>query len=67
MASMQVVPCAAMLVDSCHASRPVCFPWEPGGVVAASKSMLQLEDELLKKGGSNVMGVGPRMAQPGLA
>ena len=67
MASMQVVPCAAMLVDSCHASRPVCFPWEPGGVVAASKSMLQLEDELLKKGGSNVMGVGPRMAQPRLA
>jgi len=74
MASMQVVPCAAMLVDGCHAStclwkgiyRPVCFPWEPGGVVAASKSMLQLEDELLKKGGSNVMGVGPRMAQPGL-
>ena len=39
----------------------------PGGVVAASKSMLQLEDELLKKGGSSVMGVGPRMAQPGLA
>ena len=33
MASMQVVPCAAMLVDSCHASMPVCFPWEPGGVV----------------------------------
>jgi hypothetical protein len=74
MASMQVVPCAAMLVDGCHAStclwkgiyRPVCFPWEPGGVVAAFKSMLQLEDELLKKGGSNVMGVGPRMAQPGL-
>ena len=65
MASMQVVPCAAMLVDSCHASRPVCFPWEPGGVVAASKSMLQLEDELLKKGGSSVMGVGPRMAQAG--
>jgi len=28
--------------------------------------MLQLKDELLKKGGSNVMGVGPRMAQPGL-
>ena len=67
MASMQVVPRATMLVDSCDASRPVCFPWEPGGVVAASKSMLQLEDELLKKGGSNVMGVGPRMAQPGLA
>ena len=67
MASMQVVPCAAMLVDSCHASRPVCFPWEPGGVVAASKSMLQLEDELLKKGGSSVMGVGPRMARAGLA
>ena len=31
MASMQVVPCAAMLVDSCHASRPVCFPTRRGG------------------------------------
>ena len=65
MASMQVVPCAAMLVDSCHASRPVCFPWEPGGVVAASKSMLQLEEELLKKGGNSVMGVGPRWPRLG--
>lgn len=43
MALAQDVACAAMLVEGCHANtclcngiyKLMCFPWEPGGVIAA--------------------------------